>query len=303
MKLLEVASRDSSINELRNAFIAQGYLYIKYFFDVEQVLRLRAIVTDALVKHGWANKVNGDIVVSDQVHRIGSEAFYQVLAEIMSQEKLHSWAYQPHLQALLREMLGTQVFAHPRKMVRISYPLDANPMDLIPGHQDIYYVRGEVDTFTVWTPLGNYSPRDGGLEVAHDSHKCGIYSVGANEEGRFGCTVSDVDDSLFDWRVGNYEIGDVLIMHSLTLHKARPNRSKTFRLSIDCRFSAANGRINRDQLRPPYFPNLPDWDQLTKGWGNKHLFDPPTTLQIDAPDMSLDDMISKPSILETCHAS
>jgi Phytanoyl-CoA dioxygenase (PhyH) len=295
MKELEAITDYTQVSEaqLRKTFRSQGYLFIKGFFPSEDVRALRKTVTDVLVRRGWGRFSGEALIPSEPFHKSRSEEFYACHTDLISKEDLHLWAYRDDLTSLLEGLLGEEIFAHPRKSIRISYPREANTNEYLPAHQDGYYIRGEVDTFVVWTPLGNYSPTQGGLEVAHDSHRSGFYTLGRTIEGRPDGLYPDVDESAFDWRIGNYEVGDLVIMHGLLLHKSLPNLGKKFRLSWDCRFSSKTGHINSDVLLPPLHPYLPEWEELTKGWSQPNLFSLPETLHVDSPLDSLLHMINQ----------
>ena len=54
-----------------------------------------------------------------------------------------------------------------------------------------------------------------------------------------------------NWHTTDYEVGDALIFHSLTVHKALPNETdEHIRLSLDNRYQSANDVINDKQLQP-----------------------------------------------------
>lgn len=294
---MRTISPDQSIDQMRSLFIEEGYLLVKNLFTSTEIAHLRSLVQETLKEQKWAKLVSENYIACEPVHRIGSPSFFSCIEELMKKEDLHLIAYHKKLVDLLNGLLKCSVFPHPRKMVRLSYPYEMNPKDLTPAHQDIFYVRGEPDTLTVWIPLGNYSFDQGGLQVASSSHLKGLYPCKANDEGRFNCTASEIGLEKLDWRCADYEMGDVLIMHSLTLHQAIKNNSENFRISLDCRFSAADGYINEEQLLPPYHPHIADWSVLNKNWKNPNLFETPSALKIDSADYSLEKVLKRPSLI------
>jgi hypothetical protein len=291
---------DLSAPDLKQQLRKSGYLFFKKLFSPEQVIKCRKQVIKTLFDLGWAiDQEQG--VTAEEVHRINSPAFYKCIGSLMRIRSLHELAYEEPLHKVMAKLLNNDPYAHPRKMVRISYPIDQNPKDLIPAHQDICYVRGEVDTFTVWIPFGNYSIRDGGLMIAEGSHKRSLLPTKANDEGRFGCQLCEIPKDEFVWRQSDFEMGDCLIFHSLTLHASAPNRSNRFRVSLDCRFSAAAGFLNEEQLLPPYFPNVESWEVLTKGWSQPDLFSMPPTLKIQPAATSMQEVMKIPSEYVAAH--
>lgn len=274
--------------DLKKELRERGYLYFKNFFNAELVNDCRQAVLNVLWELKWLEYPSEKCSV---VHRLNSPEFYQCIETLMQQEILHDLAYYPKLQNLMSFIIGEDPFAHLRKMVRLSHPFEMNSKDLTPSHQDIFYVRGEVDTFTCWIPLGNYSRGLGGLQMAEGSHVNGIYSTSANDEGRFGCQLADIDESKFNWKQADYQLGDLLLFHSLTLHAAAPNFGDEFRISLDCRFSSAKGIINEDQLLPPYYPKVKPWEEITKKWKNPDRFQIPQTLTIQNPKTPIEEVL------------
>jgi ectoine hydroxylase-related dioxygenase (phytanoyl-CoA dioxygenase family) len=284
------------IRLLKSTMSTQGYVFIKSFFPKDQVNAIKEQVTSKLLEQGWCQETSGKILPIEPVNRIGSKGFIDYITSIMQQEIVHEFCESKTLASLMNVLIEGDAFSHPRKMVRITYPYRMNPDDLILPHQDLFYVKGEKDTLVAWVPLGNYPPICGGLKVAHGSHARGLYSVKSNKEGRFNCAVSDLDSHhSIDWRTAHYEIGDLLVMHSLTMHGSGENHSEEFRLSLDCRFSASDGFINEEQLLPPYYPKVPDWNKLSDNWSNKH-FELPSSLKVESVNTPLDKVLDRDSL-------
>ena len=273
----------------------RGYLFFKQFFTQSEVPDIRKKIVEALYKEEWITSMDESHTVKEPVKWINSPEFHSCIDRFMQIEELHQLGKHPALMRIMAHLLGETPFAHPRKMIRTSWPIHLNKIDLIPPHQDIFYVRGEVDTFTVWTPLGNYPLEKGGLKMASGSHKRSLIPCSKTDQGRFECKLSDIDESQFDWHHSPVEMGDILVFHSLTLHGAIPNQGNQVRVSMDCRFSAASGVINEEQLTPPYRPHVRDWPELSKGWKEPNFFDVPSTLTVQPASLGLLDVIKRPS--------
>lgn len=285
---------DSTI-DLQQAFSENGYLFIRSFFPRELIVDIRKHIFNVLEFEKWGNWEEDLFIAREPAHRINSPAFYQCISSLMEIELLHELSQHSSLYSLLGRLLGETVYSHPRKMVRITYPYEMNPKDCIPPHQDLVYVKGELDTFTTWIPFGDYPPELGGVEVASKSHQGGLYPIQENAQGRFGCTAIEENVRNFSWCEAHYKPGDLLVMHSLTLHRSGINKSKQFRLSLDCRFSSSLRTINEDQLLPPYYPHVPAWSILSEKWKNSNRFEVPPTLQIHEKNKDLEEIISTSS--------
>jgi hypothetical protein len=58
--------------------------------------------------------------------------------------------------------------------------------------------------------------------------------------------------------------GDVLVFHSLTVHKGIENRSARLRMSIDCRYQRVGDPFNPDNATPDGQPL--GWEEVYAGW-------------------------------------
>ncbi|MGB7129005.1 MAG: phytanoyl-CoA dioxygenase family protein [Candidatus Rhabdochlamydia sp.] len=287
MQTLNESKVTDSITNLQAAFYKNGYLFIRSFFPTNLIITIRECIIDVLESEGWGEWKDDAFIAIEPVNRINSPSFYHGISTLMQQEILHEIAHHPYLNSFLSSLLDEPIFSHPRKMVRITYPYSMNSKDRVPPHQDLVYVKGERDTFTTWIPLGDYPPEQGGLEVSPQSHRSGLYAMQANSEGRFGCTAIEEHLTNFSWCKAHYHPGDLLVMHSLTLHRSGINESKQFRLSLDCRFSSALKTLNEDQLLPPYYPYVPSWEVLSKKWKNPKRFELPSTMKVHQKDKEL----------------
>lgn len=292
MQILHESKITDSASNLRAAFRKNGYLFIRAFFPSNLIILLRERIIRVLEAENWGRFEAGTfIAIGPTSNRINSPSFHRCIAILMQEESLHEISQQPSLCSFLSTLLEEPIYPHPRKMVRITYPYSMNPKDVTPPHQDLVYVKGERDTFTTWIPLGDYPPEHGGLEISPQSHQNGLYPMKANSEGRFGCTAIEEHLTDFIWCRTHYLPGDLLIMHSLTLHRSGINQTKQFRISLDCRFSSALKTINEDQLLPPYYPHVPHWKALCKKWKNPNRFELPSTIQVHAKDKELSEVL------------
>lgn len=295
MQSLKESKISESVSNLQSSFTKEGYLFIRSFFPVDLIKQVRDQIVAVLESEGWGQFENENFNAVEPVHRINTPAFHRCISSLMKEELLHELADYPPLRWFLSALLGEPIYSHPRKMVRITYPYSMNPKDCVPPHQDLFYVKGERDTFTSWIPLGDYPPEQGGLQVAPQTHFEGLLPTQSNDEGRFGCAAIEERLSGFSWCKAHYRPGDLLIMHSLTIHRSGINETKQFRLSLDCRFSSALKTVNEDQLLPPYHPHVPGWECLSEKWNNPNRFETPSSIQIHPKGKSLEEVLQTPS--------
>jgi ectoine hydroxylase-related dioxygenase (phytanoyl-CoA dioxygenase family) len=151
-----------------------------------------------------------------------------VKERLLKLESLHAFIHHPALRRLMEHFAGPRVLVHPKFVLRVIFPKSDRTRYRI--HQDHEGVRGDPECFTLWTPFADCPVERGALQVMEASHHFGLQCDAAvghvvRETARGG-----------DWVVGDINAGDVLLMHSLTVHEPAGNRTDRFRLSIDCRF-------------------------------------------------------------------
>jgi ectoine hydroxylase-related dioxygenase (phytanoyl-CoA dioxygenase family) len=148
------------------------------------------------------------------------------------------------LRGVVAKVLDAPPLLHRLRIGRITFP--DNVSQTTAAHQDHWYIRGAPETYTIWTPLGDCPRELGGLAVLVGSHRGGFI------EHRFDASKRYAGHGLADdqlptqaaattqWVTGDFEVGDFLLFHSLTVHKALPNLSKDrLRISTDNRYQRA----------------------------------------------------------------
>ncbi len=101
----------------------------------------------------------------------------------------------------------------------------------------------------------------GGLAIARGSHRDGVRDFTVSN----GAGAMEVIDPLEgSWVSGPLEAGDVLIFHSLTVHKGLPNLTDQLRLSLDNRYQRASEPICERCLVP--YAGCGSWDEIYAGW-------------------------------------
>src|SRR5579863_9278940 len=71
------------------------------------------------------------------------------------------------------------------------------------------------------------------------------------------------------WVSNDFSLGDVLIFHSMVVHKGVPNRSDKLRMSMDVRYQLVSEPFNIDNANADAQPLA--WDDIYAGWRSKEL--------------------------------
>lgn len=252
---------------LRERMDRDGFFYFPGLFARDTVLDLRRQILLICQKHGW---LAPDAALMDGIAGPAAEAMEpfcgvgvtrEAYADVYRLEAFHRLAQHPAIMGLMETLLGETVLAHPRHIARLMFPTKANAPT--PPHQDYVHIQGSKTVYTCWLPVGDCSEALGGLRVMRGSHRLGVLPVRAARGG--GGRAAIVDDLDQEWRHGDFAAGDVLVFHSLTVHRAVPNTLKDhLRLSVDYRYQPISLPIEDKSLRPHC--DVLEWDEVYAGW-------------------------------------
>jgi ectoine hydroxylase-related dioxygenase (phytanoyl-CoA dioxygenase family) len=152
--------------------------------------------------------------------------------------------------AIARGLLRDEVLVHPRRIGRMAWPNYVEATT--PAHQDHFYIRGSVETYSCWTPLGACPAELGGLAVAPGTHRRGYLDHTVHHAGAVGGRGVPEED-IQEWHTADYAPGDALFFHAYTIHKALPNRTPDrLRLSTDNRYQRKDDQIDPGALEPHF---------------------------------------------------
>jgi ectoine hydroxylase-related dioxygenase (phytanoyl-CoA dioxygenase family) len=199
----------------------------------------------------------------DGIVRVGAKPTTEGKADYMAVYRLvlrlpdfHNLPSDPALMAVAAKLLDcAEPFVHPRRIGRMAFPNYTEATT--PPHQDHFYIRGAVETYSCWMPLGDVPVSLGGLAVWPGSHKRGFIEHTAHFEGAVGGRGVYPDELAKPeapvWHTTDYRPGDALFFHSFTIHKALPNLSgDRMRLSTDNRYQRPHDEIEPGALRPHF---------------------------------------------------
>jgi ectoine hydroxylase-related dioxygenase (phytanoyl-CoA dioxygenase family) len=250
--------------KLRAAAREEGYLFFRGLLEREAILSVRRQILGLCAKAGWlapgTDPMEG-IAAPGAACVEPQPDFMVVYNQIMKMEDFHALAHQPALLAMFDTLFDEQTAVHARNIARIIFP--HNTKFTTPAHQDYIHIQGTEETWTAWIPLGD-CPRDlGSLAVMPRSHHSGVYPVhdayGAGGKG------IDTDKLPYEWLSCDFTLGDVVVFHSLTVHKALPNLSPDrLRLSVDYRYQGVSRPATEGSFLPHYAQL--SWEEIYAGW-------------------------------------
>jgi hypothetical protein len=191
-------------------------------------------------------------------------AYLEVLRRINRLEGYHALKHHPVLIGFLERLLGGEILAHPRVLMRNIFP--ARDEFTTKSHQDYPNVQGTTEVYTAWMPLIDCPMEVGPLQVATGTHHGEIYDfqIGAGAGG-----IEITEPFAGRWVSGSFRQGDVLFFHSLAVHKGVPNRSTKLRMSMDVRYQLLSEPFNIDNANADGQPLA--WDDIYAGWSSPDL--------------------------------
>lgn len=239
-----------------------GYLFLRGLLPVAAVDDVQRQIGEIAREAGWlAKDAPVGAAIADQAgFCVDPEpAYLEVLRRINRLEAYHALKHHPALTAFFESLFGGPVLAHPRVLMRNIFP-DREELTT-KAHQDFPNVQGTEEVYTAWIPLIDIPLGAGPLQVAAGTHKDGVYDfhVGA---GAGGIEIVDALDGR--WATGAFARGDVLVFHSMTVHKGVPNRGDRLRMSMDVRFQPLSEPFNPDNANADAQPL--SWDDIYAGW-------------------------------------
>lgn len=239
---------------LRAQIDQQGYLFFRGLVPKEDVLAVRRAVLMCCAEAGWLDPAYDPIeaIVAPGVQPTseGKPDYMAVYRKVLKLPLFFDFPTLEPMQRIAHMLLGEQVLIHPRRIGRMTFP--NNTAATTPPHQDYFYIRGSVETYSCWVPLGDCPIALGGLAVLPGTHKGGFLDHNQWSPGAVGGSGVAVEPNVV-WHTTDFQAGDVLFFHSYTIHKALPNLSgNQLRISTDNRYQRPGDRIDPGALKPHF---------------------------------------------------
>ncbi len=224
----------NNFEKLSALFQEEGYLFFRNVLNESAVLRAKQEFVRVLQQQGVATGDESEAIWTGAgLDQIDDDALY-VLA-----------GYQELLDLESTRRFVEGIFAEPVFMYRnvdIRFALPNDERHLTPSHQDHFFIRQTERFRTVWIPLMTIERKVGGLAVAARSHHRGLlehvehenaYSYIFRGRKQRGVPLESIPQT---WLTADYRPGDLLVFHSLMIHRALPNTSDRIRLSLDTHY-------------------------------------------------------------------
>ena len=238
-----------------------GYLFFPGLLPVEPVLALRRQVLQVAEQH---ELLAPDTDPDTGIRRKGvfvceqdrSETYIRFYVDVQKLRLFHELPHHKHIIRVLEVLFGDSVFIHPRHICHVIFP--GEHQYTTPPHQDFSPVRGSQETWTVWTPLGDCDAELGGLAIARGSNRRGLLEDGGVRSGEL------IEDST-EWAWNPFKSGDVLMFHSLTIHRGRDNVTEDrIRLATSARYQSVSEPVDEDALTVHL--GCAQWEEVYSGW-------------------------------------
>jgi hypothetical protein len=245
---------EDGADALRAAMDARGYLFFRALVPAEDILAVRRDILNLCAEADWLDPamplMDGVANPAMEPTKEGQAEYNAVYRRILKQlPRFHDLPEHPALRGVAAALLGSDdVLVHPRRIGRVTFPnkLEATT----PAHQDHFYIRGTVDTFSCWVPLGACPIPLGGLAVLEGSHRQGFLEHTERFPAAVGGRGVPTDEGDPAWRASDFGLGDALFFHAYTIHKALPNRTPDrLRLSTDNRYQRRGDDIDPGALQ------------------------------------------------------
>jgi ectoine hydroxylase-related dioxygenase (phytanoyl-CoA dioxygenase family) len=249
------SNADAAADALRAEMNQRGYLFFRGLVPAGDVLATRRDVLGHCARAGWLDSsydlMDGIAAPGQQPLSEGMSEYMAVYRKILKTPSFHDFPAHPTLMSVAQKLLQSEPFVHPRRIGRVTFP--NYTVATTPAHQDHFYIRGAVETYSCWIPLGECPVELGGLAVWPQSQQSGFIEHTEHSPGAVGGRGVPVDESQAVWHTSDFGPGDVLFFHSYTIHKAMPNLTPNkLRVSTDNRYQRPKDDIDPGALKPHY---------------------------------------------------
>ncbi|MBB6732179.1 phytanoyl-CoA dioxygenase family protein [Cohnella zeiphila] len=237
--------------KLRKRLEKEGYLFFRGLLDAEELLRIREDMLSIADEYGFVdrNAPLRDGRYSGQPfpesRKFETSPLYRRILELPS---FNAFGRNPVLTLLYTGLLDAELVEHRRRIGRITFPQSF--LNTTPPHQDHFYIKGTPDTYTSWIAAGDCPEEMGGLAVMPESNHLGfLRHEPMSGTGGHGIPHEKCDELGLPWLTADFRVGDLLLFHGMTLHKALDNRTADrLRVSLEYRYQRRKDAIDPSSM-------------------------------------------------------
>jgi ectoine hydroxylase-related dioxygenase (phytanoyl-CoA dioxygenase family) len=255
-----IVSNDALDNpaRLKSSMDENGYLFLRDVAPKDALLGLRRDILELCNEAGWldpsADLMDG-LWSGAGPYTEGAPEYMAVYRKVSHLPSFADVPAHPQIMELLGPITGDPVLLHRRHIGRMTFPHNVD--QTIAAHQDWHYIRGTTQTYTMWMPLGDCPMELGGLAVLRGSNHFN-YIEHRKLAGKTVAAHGLEEEQLpaaegIEWHSGDFQLGDAVIFHAHTIHKALPNLTENrMRLSIDNRYQRGGEAIEQSSMGTHY---------------------------------------------------
>jgi len=224
-------------------FNKDGFIVLRGFLDAERcdnILRIAQIHLDAKIEpietetgYDSRDKEYRTSVTDYSSHAKDEHIIVRRLRQVYNRDVLFTaWMENEKIRPILQQILNDQVVIttahHNSIMTKMPYLSTATAW-----HQDRRYWRYSDDNLiSIWLALDDEFSENGVLEFIPESHKM-IFDPEQFDEKEYFSQEYEPNNEIIAKKVStNLEKGDVVLFHSLLLHRANKNRTDKAKISF-----------------------------------------------------------------------
>ncbi len=256
---------NAPLAELQEQYREQGYLWLKGFFDRDEILAFRERFFAAFEGSGLLAPGSSPAEGVYSGEAVDSRASNRTVMEFVRTAAYEAFCLHPKLWTFYDAFLEGPSYLHKRKIIRYTRPGVGNATG---AHYDLIYLRSGTDRVcSSWIPLGDTPVEMGDLVYLEGSD-----ALGRKMEADFSelnkdlsrseqidaynknmgqgwltkdlKTLAEKADSR--WLMADYEAGDMVIHSAYMIHAATDNTDPAgrLRLSTDIRYQNVRDEID-----------------------------------------------------------
>ena len=278
---LKPTSKDTPVEEIRDRYLRDGYVWIKGIIPRDEVFDIREYYFSNIAPTGMlepsSNPRDGifnhklDPIIHQGLGATPEKSHESLLDAIHASPEYHQFLAHPKLREWVRRLTGWEKeVILKRGLIRHNVPGSKCPSGI---HYDQLFLRGGDPVFvSAWIPLGDCPANGGGLMYLEKSCPLGeqienryrerqeqddmppeervnAFNVHMGELGHLSHDAENWakgDGQGKTWLVANYEAGDVVFHSPWMIHASSRNEDAEgrIRLSSDVRFYDEKDRLD-----------------------------------------------------------